>query len=231
MKVIGRNWRLILALLLVAAAVLIFFMLYKPAEESYQTQAKSQRDLISMLRQNIITEETDIRRVVEENEPYEHVQPMLPTALEQLSESRSELYDLFPAEMREEDQIMYVVYLEDLLKQMEEELDNDIQFSFADFEMRSPLSDNSAFGGITLVVNYVTHYDTFKKLVDYLATDERITSVRFVTMDYFESYELLSGSLVLYLYMIEPYDYNSSHDYVEPEVPTPEEIGKDSIFD
>ena len=231
MRAIGRNWRLILALLLVAAAVLIFFMVYKPAEESYQSQAKSQRDMISLMQQNIAKEEADIRKVVEENKQYEPVQSKLPGALEQLSESRSQLYELFPAEMREEDQIMYVVYLEGLLKEMEEELDNDIQFSFADFELRSPLSDNSAFGGITLVVNYVTHYDTFKRLVDYLATDERITSVRFVTMDYFESYELLSGSLVLYLYMIEPYDYNSSSDYVEPVVPTPEEIGKESIFD
>ena len=230
MRAIGRNWRLILALLLIAAAVLIFFMVYKPAEESYQSQAKSQRDMISLMQQNIAKEEADIRKVVEENKQYEPVQSKLPGALEQLSESRSQLYELFPAEMREEDQIMYVVYLEGLLKEMEEELDNNIQFSFADFELRTPLSDNSAFGGITLVVNYLSHYDTFKKLMDYLATDERITSVRFVTMNYLDDHDLLYGSLVLYLYMIEPYNYISSSDYSEPEVPTPEEIGKESIF-
>ena len=230
MRAIARNWRLLLALLLIAVAVLIFFMVYKPAEEDYQREAKAQNDMIGILMKNIQNEQADIDKTVQANLKYEPVQDELPEAVEQLKESRSALYELFPAEMREEDQIMYVVYLEKLLKEMEEDLDNDIQFSFADFELRSPLSDNSAFGGITLVVNYVTHYDTFKKLVDYLATDERITSVRFVTMDYFESYELLSGSLVLYLYMIEPYDYISSNDYVEPEVPTPEEIGKDSIF-
>ena len=231
MRAIGRNWRLILAILLILAAVLIFFMMYKPAEEDYQRRAKTQRDMIATLSASIVAEEQDIQRTVEENQKYAPLQDQLPAQLEQISESRSELYELFPAEMREEDQIVYVVYLEGLLKEMEEELDNDIQFSFADFELRSPLSDNSAFGGITLAVNYVTHYDTFKKLVDYLASDDRITSVRFVTMDYFENYELLSGSLVLYLYMIEPYDYNSSQDYVEPEVPTPEDIGKVSIFD
>lgn len=231
MRAIGRNWRLILAILLFLAAVLIFFMMFKPAEEEHQRSMKTQQNMVNTLLVSIAEEQKDIQETVEENEKYAPLQDQLPGQLERLSESRAELYDLFPAEMREEDQIMYVVYLEDLLKEMEEELDNDIQFSFADFELRSPLSDNSAFGGITLAVNYITHYDTFKKLVDYLASDDRITSVRFVTMDYFEAYELLSGSLVLYLYMIEPYDYNSSQDYVEPNVPTPEEIGKDSIFD
>lgn len=230
MNAIGRNWRLILALLLIIAAVLIFLMVFKPAEEDFQMRRQTQQNMINTLQTSIAAEEEDIRRTVEENEKYAPLQDQLPGQLEQISESRSELYGLFPAEMREEDQIMYVVYLEGLLKEMEEELDNNIQFSFADFELSSPLSDNSAFGGITLVVNYTAHYDSFKELVDYLASDDRITSVRFVTMNYLDEHDLLYGSLVLYLYMIEPADYNTENDYVEPEVPTPEEIGKDSIF-
>lgn len=208
METVKRNWKAFLGGALFVLAIIVFLLVYMPASDEYDSENSRLSNEINLLQYTIV-----------ENERYAGVQGELDEAKAEVEQSRKELYEHFPAQLREEDQIMYVVYLEELFG-------TEINFSFGSAEPLAQLSDEAILGGLTLTVNYETDYEGYKKMIQYLATDSRITSIQYSTMDYNSSTDTAQGSLTLLCYLL----VSDMLDYQPPEVDTPDNIGKPNIF-
>ena len=62
-------------------------------------------------------------------------------------------------------------------------------------------------------------------MVNYLATDSRVTSIRFATFNYDPVGQTLSGQLALRLYLLDATD----REYTRPEIANPG-TGKTNMF-
>ena len=207
MKTLKQNWKAIVAFFLVVAAVCVYFLGYRPAKQEFESKEKELNIMI-----------TALQNTIAENLRYVDVQDKLEAATAELENSRLELYQKFPSELKEEDQIMYVVYLEDTFG-------TEIHFSFGSVVPLVPLSDGSNLCALTLTVNYKTNYKGFKNMVNYLASDERITSIQTATMEYDEDNNVAEGTLTLLCYVMD----SKLLEYVQPEVAAPS-TGKSNIF-
>lgn len=207
MKSLIRNWKAILALILLIAAFCVLFFVYRPEKQAYESKSAQLNTMI-----------TALQNTIAENLRYVDIQESLPPATEDLTASRLALYQKFPTELKEEDQIMYVVYLEDTFG-------TEIQFAFGAVEPLLPLSDGSTLCGLSLTVNYQTNYEGFKEMINYLASDDRITSIQFATMQYDEPNDVAVGTLTLLCYVID----SELLEYMQPDVTTPS-TGKPNIF-
>lgn len=208
MKFLSKAWKVILAILIVLIAVAVVFLKYIPEKESYESQKKTIESSITTLQAQIAN-----------NAKYEKYQEYLPGAKEEVKLSREELYERFPVMMLEEDQIMYVIYLEQLFG-------TEISFALSSPYIIQVFSDGATLQGLELTVNYETTYEGFKDMIDYLATDSRITSIKDARIQYNPDLDLAVGDLTLICYILD----SENKQYVKPEVDEPE-IGKDSIFD
>ena len=206
MKVISKYWKVILALVMLLAAVLVYVLQYLPAKTAYELERQSLQNQVSTMQMQLV-----------QNKKYASVQEQLDPATEAINASRRELYEKFPVEMKEEDQIMYMLYLE-------EKFGKEVVFSFAEEETIVALSDGAELQGITVAFDYETTYAGFKKMVQELATDSRITSVRFATMNYDTAADRLMGQMVVTNYLI-----NDGRTYEGPTVKEPS-IGKDNPY-
>lgn len=207
MQFVGKYWKALLAVILLIAVVVVY--------SNYDTERKAHKAEVNQLNTNNIA----LQNRVEENMKYEGVQDKLEEATAQLMASRLELYEKFPVEMKEEDQIMYVLYLEKIFG-------TEIQFAFSTAQPMVALKDGAKLMGLTLTVNYQTSYDGFLDMINYLATDSRITSVQFAQIQYDANSDTAVGTVTLLLYLID----SDLLDYVKPEVNVPD-TGKDNIFD
>ena len=207
MKALIRNWKAILAFLLLIAAMCVLLFVYRPEKQAYESKT---RELNTMI--------TALQNTVAENLRYADIQDKLPAAGEELDASRLEVYQKFPTEMKEEDQIMYVVYLE-------ETFGTEIQFSFSTPVPIRTFSDGSTLMGLTLTVNYLTNYEGFKEMINYIASDSRITSIQNATMQYDEENDLAIGTLSLLCYVMD----SDLLEYTSPTVEIPS-TGKPNIF-
>lgn len=207
MKLLGKYWKVLLAVILLVAAVVTY--------TNYQEELAAHEAEIKQLNTYNLTLQTKIQN----NKKYEGVQDKLEEATAQIMASRLELYEKFPVEMKEEDQIMYVLYLETVFK-------NEISFSFSQAQPLVGLKDGSTLMGLTLTVNYETDYEGFQHMINYLATDSRITSVQFANIQYDAASDMAVGTVTLLLYLID----TDLRDYVGPDVNIPD-TGKDNIFD
>ena len=223
MKALARNWKAVLALLLVLAAAAVYFMGYKPKKEAYE-QEKSQLNM----------QITALQNTIQENERYKDVKDLLPAELEKLDASRDGLYEVFPQEMKEEDQILYLLYLEQVFGSEFAELGftqslyetlGQNTFQFGEVQPIQILSDGAVLNALDITLTYNASYDGFKKMVNYLATDSRITSIRLATFNYDVVGETLSGQLALLLYLLDATD----RDYTKPEIANPG-TGKTNMF-
>ena len=230
MKAIGRNWKAVLSVLLVISAVLVYFLGYRPRREAYAAE-----------RQQLETQITALQTTIVENEKYKGVQDQLEPAKAAVEESRTALYENFPADMKEEDQILYLLYLEKTLGTGSKELGytqelhdiflqrfgsgGDIEFSFGEITPMQILSDGALLEGLNLTVYYHASYQEFKNMVHALATDERITSIRYATFNYDSEKKLLDGQITLTLYLMP----SGQNIYEEPGVTAPA-TGKTDIF-
>ena len=205
MKRLAKYWMVLLALILAAAAVVVYIKGYQADAEAYQLEYDSLTQQISILQAQIAS-----------NVPYADIQDQIDGALEEIDASREKLFEPFPADILEEDQILYVLYLQEIFG-------SDIDFAFSDVVPLSPLNSGEELGGLSLTVNYETTYQEFKNLVDYLATDSRVTSVRYCTMTYDKATDTLSGSMTIVLYTV------NAREYERPEIDH-EDPGKDNIF-
>jgi len=210
MRSILKYWKVIIALILIGAALFLYYDKYQKEEEAYQQQAKQLEQLADALEQSI-----------EKNLRYKDIQDELDAAKLELDASRLELYQHFPVELKEEDQIMYVLYLETIFG-------TEINFTFnqAVSLLPSPLSDGTELQGLLLVVNYETTYQGFKEMVSYLATDDRLTSIYDATIAYDAKKDIASGTLSLILYVMD----SDRLIYQLPDVAIPE-LGKDNLFE
>lgn len=207
MKFLGKYWKVLLALVMLIAAVLVF--------TTYQTESVAHEDEVKQLN---VYNQTLIQKI-EKNKKYEGVQDKLEEATAQIIASRLELYEKFPVELKEEDQIMYILYLE-------KQFGTEISFAFSQAEPIVALKDGSQLMGLTLTVNYETDYDGFLDMINYLATDSRITSVQLADIEYDPASDMAAGTVTLLLYLID----SELRDYLPPEVNIPD-TGKDNIFD
>lgn len=223
MKALARNWKAVLAFLLVLAAALVYFMGYQPKKEAYE-QEKSQLDM----------QITALQNTLAENERYKDVKDLLPAELEKIEASRDTLYEVFPQEMKEEDQILYLLYLEQVFGGEFAELGftqnlyntlGQNTFQFGQVQPIQILSDGAVLEALDITLTYNASYDGFKKMVNYLATDSRVTSIRFATFNYSPVAETLSGQLALRLYLLDATD----RDYTVPEIANPG-TGKTNMF-
>lgn len=208
MKALGKYWKLILALILVVAAAFLYFNKYKTEEAAYEAEYSRLETMIAA-----------IESTIQENMRYVDVQDKLEEANAAVLASRQELYEHFPVEMKEEDQIMYVLYLETLFG-------TEINFTFNSPQPITALRDGSTLMGLVLVVNYETTYQGFQDMVNYLSTDSRITSVQAASIQYDAEKDIAVGQLQLVLYLID----SELLEYLPPDVAAPE-TGKDNIYD
>ena len=208
MKFLAKYWKVLLALLLVIAAIYCYLGKYKIEKKAYEFQMSSLKMQITAMENKIV-----------ENTKYKDVQDELDEAKAELEASRLDLYEVFPADMKEEDQIMYVLYLETLFKE-------EIFFSFNQPATLLQLSDGSNLQVLEMVVNYKTTYQGFKDMVDYLATDSRVASVQEATIDYDADKDVAQGYVKLWLYLMD----SSMLEYERPDVAVPD-TGKENIFD
>ena len=114
---------------------------------------------------------------------------------------------------------MYVLYLESLFG-------TEINFAFSTPQPIVALRDGATLQGLTLTVNYETTYQGFKDMVTYLATDSRITSVQYASIQYDAEKDTATGEITLLLYLID----TDLIEYLPPEVTNPE-TGKDNIYE
>lgn len=207
MKTIAKYWKVLLAVILIAVAAFLYFDKYKTEEAAHETKVRQMQTMNLALQANI-----------QENEKYADVQELLPDATAELEASRRELYKHFPKEMREEDQIMYILYLETIFKE-------EIFFNFAQAVELTPLRDGSSLQGMLMTINYETTYEGFKDMIDYLATDSRITSVQEATIQYDAKNDIAVGYISIIVYLVD----GPNRVYTEPDIAVPE-TGKDNIF-
>ena len=208
MKFIGKYWKLFVAIALLVGAAYLYFNTYQMEKLSYETQAAQ----LKMMN-------TSLEAKIQENMRYVDIQEDLAAATERVERSRLDLYEHFPVEMKEEDQIMYVLYLETIFG-------TEINFQFNQAGVIQQLRDGSNLMGLLLTVNYETNYKGFKDMVKYLATDSRVTSVYYTTIEYDAATDKVKGDVTLLLYLIDTTD----RDYVSPTVAEPS-TGKDNIYD
>lgn len=207
LKIIFKYWKLYIALILMGLALFIYQDKYLKEEARYQSQAQQMQLL-----------EEALAKSIEKNRRYESIQEDLADAQVELDASRIGLYQHFPVELREEDQIMYILYLETLFG-------TEIHFTFNQPVSLVALNDGSNLQGLLMQVNYDTTYQGFKDMVGYLATDERITSVYDATIEYDRNKDRVSGTLSLILYLMD----TDKLEYTDPDIAIPE-LGKNNPF-
>ena len=207
MKLLGKYWKLLIALILIGVSVFLYQNKYRAEEAAYETQIQQMQMLSDALTKSI-----------QKNKRYEDIQDELEAAKAELDASRLSLYQHFPVELKEEDQIMYVLYLETIFG-------TEIHFSFNKAQTITGLYDGSTLQGLILQVNYDTTYEGFKDMIRYLASDSRITSVYDATISYDVKTNKATGVLNLILYLVD----NKLVEYVEPDVAIPE-LGKENLF-
>lgn len=208
MKFLGKYWKILLALILVAAAVFVYMNKYQVEKNTFETKTQQLGMIIMTLESKI-----------QENMKYAEVQDQLEEAKLELEASRMDLYKAFPVEMKEEDQIMYVLYLETLFKE-------EIFFSFAQPIQLVTLQDGSNLQGLMMTVNYKTTYDGFQDMLTYLSTDSRVASVYESTITYDAENDVAQGYLTLIVYLLD----TEKMEYMPPDVAVPD-TGKDNIFE
>ena len=207
LKAILKYWKLYIALILIGLALYIHQTKYVKEEALYQSQAQQMQQL-----------EAALEKSIEKNRRYESIQEELGEAMVELDASRLDLYQHFPVELREEDQIMYVLYLETLFG-------TEISFTFNQPVSLLVLNDGTNMQGLLMQVNYDTTYQGFKDMVSYLATDDKIVSVYDVTIAYDQNKDRVSGTMSLILYLMD----TDKIAYTDPDIAIPE-LGKDNPF-
>ncbi len=208
MNFVKNNWKVLVAAVLFLVSIVILMTGYVPGLTAFKSEE-------AQLSSAVVQLETTIA----ENMRYESVQKLLDPATRALEVSRRALYQRFPADLLEEDQIMYVLYLE-------EKFGTEINFNFGTKNPLVYFTDGAILNGLTLTINYEDTYDGFKEMINYLATDERVTSIQYATMTYDAEEDIVKGNLTLMLYMVD----SSMVDYYSPTI-TPSEQGKDNIFE
>ena len=215
MKFLGKYWKVLLALILVGAAAWMYFNVYETEKTAYESKTKQLKTMITALESRI-----------QENMKYAEVQDKLEDATAQIEASRLDLYQKFPRQMLQEDQIMYALYLETIFgTEINLTQYTGVNFIFGTPQPLMQMNDGAVLMGLTLVINYDTTYKGFQAMINYLATDSRITSVQYSDIMYDAQNDKAMGKMTLMLYLLE----SELLEYLPPETALPE-TGKENIF-
>lgn len=205
MKFLAKYWKALVAVIMAAVSIPLFLKARNKSEDLDRQRASLEASIAS------------VQAGINRNAGYAGVQGAIDPEVERLDASRRRLYDRFPPALLEEDQIRYILYLEEVFG-------GELSFAFAQETPVVTLSDGNYIGGMTYTLNYQTTYQGFKDLVTYLASDSRIASVRVATLDYVQEQDIAVGSITLTLYT------TSANEYEPPEA-ADHETGKDTIFE
>lgn len=231
MSALKKYWKVLLALILAVAAVPVFCAGYLGGRGSFAAE----RDALE-------TEIRALQTVIVEGARYADMQEQIAQAGAELEQSREELYQHFPKELLEEEQIMYLLRLEqaaaendwgdvgynvDLYEHFMTRYGEGtgISFSFGQPQPILLLSDG-ILQGVTITVYFETTYDGFKDMVQYIATDDRITSIQDCTLDYDADADTATGSLNLLCYILS----SDLPGLTQPVTEEPD-VGKPNLFD
>ena len=215
MKFLGKYWKVLLALVLVGAAAWMYFNVYETEKAAYESKTTQLKTMI-----------TSLEKRIQENMKYADVQDKLEDATAQIEASRLDLYQKFPRQMLQEDQIMYALYLETIFgTEINLTPYAGVNFVFGTPQPLMQLNDGAILMGLTLVINYETTYKGFQDMINYLATDSRITSIQYSDIMYDAQNDKAMGTMTLMLYLLE----SELLEYMPPETALPE-TGKDNLF-
>lgn len=204
-KFFSKYWKSLIAVVMAVVAIPLFM------------KASEKRKELDQQKQNLNNTLASVQAGINSNMAYADVQEQIDSELERLDASRRRLYDRFSAPLLEEDQIRYIMYLEEVFE-------NELSFSFTQAAPVVDLSDGNQIEGMTYTLSFQTTYEGFKDLVDYLAADDHIASVHVVTLNYQKEQDVAVGSITLTLYTATANPY-------EPFQPAEHETGKDTIFE
>lgn len=215
MKLFAKYWKALLALLLAAAAAFLYINVYQTEKAAYE----SEKQMLQTTNQALTVR-------IAEDRKYEPYQDEINAAREELQASRLDLYNHLPVDVKEEDQIMYVLYLESVFGK-------EISFEFSEAVPVMTLGDGSILKSVDLIVNYHSTYEGFQQMVNYLAQDSRVVSIDKADIKYYPRQDLAIGYIKVRMYLL---DTTNSVDeeirkYVKPEVINEPESGKENIFD
>lgn len=208
MSSLKAHWKSLLAALLFLAAFILLFLVYLPGKAAYENECAALNASIS-----------DLRGEIAQNQQYAEYEDTLSEATEALQESRLSLYQHFPAELLEEDQILYILSLE-------ERFGIEIDFDFGTVSAIQTLSDGVKLNGLSLTLSFETTYETFREMVYYLSTDSRVASIQCATVQYNSKHDAISVELTLLLYTLKS-EY-AAYDASGIKQPA---TGKSDIFD
>lgn len=234
----GKYWKVILAVLLLIAAVLAVLLVLRPQDKAMAQELESTAMMTDAL-------QTRLNALLAENAQLAAIKDELPGAIEDVAAAREEisdamelmaedrvtLYASFPGGLKEEDQILYVMDLEDLLdmEMMFGRVFNsaapDQTFEFGTSQGIIRLTDGAVLYAVNINVDFDMSYEAFKQMLVYLATDERITSIHYTKIDYDAQNDRVVGYATLLYYYLESED----NAYVGPEMDL--QTGKDTLFE
>lgn len=215
MRLLSKYWKALLALILAGAAAFLFVNVYQTEKRAYEYDKEVLTSTITHLQQNIAT-----------NTPYKDVQEEITAEREKLAASRLNLYNHLPVDVKQEDQIMYVLYLESVFG-------TEINFEFSEPTDIIELQDGSILKSVDLIVNYRSTYQGFQDMINYLAQDTRVVSIDKSNIKYYPKQDLAIGFVKIKLYLL---DTTNSVDpeirkYVKPEIINEPETGVENIFE
>lgn len=232
MSWLGKYWKVLLAIGLLIAAVLVFVRLYIPERAAYEVQSEMAEVLKTALRSSIqdqIAENEELASIQDDVGP---ALSEIEAALDELVADRETLYGNFPGDLLEEDQILYVMDLEDILdmevmfghtyNNRSRSYTPDPTFVFGDVIPLTRLSDGAILEYVPIRVDFDMGYYDFLEMLDFLSQDERITTINYGVLDYDQSTMHVVGYATMMYYCL---------DAVKYEAPVIEEqAGKNNLF-
>lgn len=230
MSTLAKYWKILLALLLAVAALLVVLLVYLPGRAEYEMQKLTLDGNISVL-QASLTEALKYPADLEED---------IQTATQEIEDSRRELYQHFPSQMKEEDQLLYLLgledafgtddsgelgYSQDLHQIFLDKFGVDITYSFGTDTPLLTLSDGAILSGQAVTVYFSGPYDRVKEMIRYLGTEEvPLTSIQYASL--YWSDDAVTGTFTLLNYLLD----SDLLEYHIPVVDMPD-TGKSNIFD
>lgn len=230
MSTLAKYWKIVLALILAVIALLVVLLVYLPGRAEYEMQKLTLDGNISVL-QASLTEALKYPADLEED---------IQTATQEIEDSRLELYQHFPSQMKEEDQLLYLLgledafgtddsgelgYSQDLHQIFLDKFGVDITYSFGTDTPLLTLSDGAILSGQTITVYFSGPYDRVKEMIRYLGTEEvPLTSIQYASL--YWSDDAVTGTFTLLNYLLD----SDLLEYHIPVVDMPD-TGKSNIFD
>jgi len=238
----GKYWKVLLAILLVIVAVLAVVFILVPQNKVMETEFNMAGMMTEALQTRLdaqLAENVQLAAIKDElpgaREEVAKSGEDVAAAMEQLEQDRATLYSNFPGGLKEEDQILYVMDLEDQLDMelmfgrtydsLSHSEGRDINFAFGVVHPLIQLTDGSILCSVNIDIDFDMSYPEFKQMLRYLAQDERITSINYTKIDYDTANNRVVGYATLLYYYLE----SDANLYVEPDMNL--QTGKDNLFE